>query len=59
MTEGRIDYDRWYPEVPAVMGSKQLAKLLNTKTKSFERGFATGLSPRIGSPVVANSLSSP
>ena len=30
MSDGTIDYDRWYPEVPAVMDTKQLAELLNT-----------------------------
>lgn len=30
MTRDEIDYDRWYPEVPAVMDAKQLAELLNT-----------------------------
>jgi len=25
-----FDYDRWYPEVPAVMDAKQLADLLHT-----------------------------
>ena len=25
-----FDYDRWYPEVPAVMDAKQLAELLQT-----------------------------
>ncbi|MEX0667352.1 MAG: hypothetical protein WD313_03385 [Acidimicrobiia bacterium] len=26
----RIDYERWYPEVPAVMDTRQLADLLHT-----------------------------
>jgi hypothetical protein len=30
MAKGSIDYDRWYPEVPAVMDSKQLAEFLYT-----------------------------
>ena len=26
----RIDYERWYPEVPAVMDTRELAQLLHT-----------------------------
>lgn len=27
---GEIDYDRWYPGVPAAMDTHQLAELMNT-----------------------------
>ena len=29
MSDGIIDYDRWYPEVPAVMDTSQVAELLS------------------------------
>ena len=45
MTEGRIDYARWYPEVPAVMDTKQLAGLLNTNEQIIRAWVRDGVIP--------------
>lgn len=38
MTGGTIDYERWYPEVPAVLDTKQLAVLLHTNEQIVRAG---------------------
>ena len=45
MAEGSIDYDRWYPEVPAVMDSKQLAELLHTNEQIVRAWVREGIIP--------------
>jgi hypothetical protein len=45
MPEGRIDYDRWYPEVPAVMDSRQLAHLLHTNEQIIRAWVREGIIP--------------
>ena len=45
MTEGTVDYDRWYPEVPAVMDTKQLAELLNTNEQIVRAWVREGIIP--------------
>ena len=41
----QIDYDTWYPEVPAVMDSKQLADLLNTSDQMVRAWTREGVIP--------------
>lgn len=43
--EEEIDYERWYPEVPAVMDSKQLAELLNTSDQIVRAWAREGIIP--------------
>jgi excisionase family DNA binding protein len=45
MTGSEIDYDRWYPEVPAVMDAKQLAELLNTSDHIVRAWVREGIIP--------------
>ncbi len=45
MTSGGIDYDRWYPEVPAVMDASQLAELLNTSDQIVRAWVREGVMP--------------
>lgn len=45
MTDGPIDYDRWYSEVPAVMDTKQLAELLNTNEQIVRAWVREGIIP--------------
>ena len=40
-----IDYDRWYPDVPPVMDTKQLAELLNTSDQIIRQWTRAGLIP--------------
>ena len=42
---GEIDYDRWYPEVPAVMDTKQLAELLSTNEQIVRAWVREGIIP--------------
>ncbi|MBT8251062.1 MAG: helix-turn-helix domain-containing protein [Acidimicrobiia bacterium] len=42
---GEIDYDRWYPEVPAVMDTKQLADLLSTNEQIVRLWVREGIIP--------------
>jgi len=42
---GTIDYERWYPEVPAVMDTKQLAVLLNTNQQIVRAWVREGIIP--------------
>ena len=42
---GEIDYDRWYPEVPAVMDTKQLAELLSTNEQIVRLWVREGVIP--------------
>jgi len=42
---GTIDYERWYPEVPAVMDTKQLAVLLNTNEQIVRAWVREGIIP--------------
>jgi excisionase family DNA binding protein len=44
MGEG-VDYDRWYPEVPAVMDTKQLAELLSTNEQIVRAWVRDGIIP--------------
>lgn len=45
MSEGLIDYDRWYPEVPAVMDTRQLAYLLSTNEQIVRLWVREGIIP--------------
>ena len=45
MTGGTIDYQRWYPEVPAVMDTRQLAGLLNTNEQIVRAWVREGIIP--------------
>ena len=45
MKGGTIDYERWYPEVPAVMDTKQLAVLLNTNDQIVRAWVREGIIP--------------
>ena len=45
MIGGEIDYDRWYPEVLAVMDAKQLAELLNTSDQIVRAWVREGIIP--------------
>ncbi len=42
---GEIDYGRWYPEVPAVMDTKQLAQLLSTNEQIVRAWVREGIIP--------------
>ena len=42
---GEIDYDRWYPEVPAVMDTRQLAELLSTNEQIVRAWVREGIIP--------------
>lgn len=44
MTSG-IDYDRWYPEVPPVRNTHQLADLLNTNEQIIRAWVREGIIP--------------
>ena len=57
MTEGTIDYDRWYPEVPAVMDTKSnfakdiralAAKITGVRAAQSSRGWLSGFLSRDG-----------
>jgi hypothetical protein len=41
----RIDYERWYPEVAAVMDTRQLAELLNTNEQIIRGWVREGIVP--------------
>ena len=45
MSEGLIDYDRWYPEVPAVMDTRELASLLSTNEQIVRLWVREGIIP--------------
>ena len=45
MKGGTVDYERWYPEVPAVMDTKQLAVLLNTNDQIVRAWVREGIIP--------------
>jgi excisionase family DNA binding protein len=45
MTSGTIDYDRWYPEVPAVMDTKQVSELLQTNEQIVRAWVREGAIP--------------
>ncbi len=40
-----FDYNRWYPEVPAVLDVKQLAQLLNTNDQIIRQWVREGIIP--------------
>jgi len=40
-----FDYDRWYPEVPAVMDARQLAELLQTSDQIIRLWVREGIIP--------------
>ena len=42
---GTIEYDRWYPEVPAVMDTHQLTELLKTDEQIVRAWVREGLIP--------------
>ena len=42
---GEIDYDRWYPEVPPVMDTRQLAELLSTNEQIVRAWVREGIIP--------------
>ena len=41
----QIDYAQWYPDVPPVMDSKQLAELLNTNEQIIRAYARDGVIP--------------
>jgi hypothetical protein len=41
----RIEYAEWYPEVPAVMDSDQLAELLHTNVQIIRGWVRAGILP--------------
>ncbi len=45
MSGDSIDYDRWYPDVPAVMDTKQLAELLHTNEQIIRAWVRDGIIP--------------
>ena len=45
MKGGTIDYERWYPEVPAVLDTKQLTVLLNTNDQIVRAWVREGIIP--------------
>lgn len=47
---GKIDYDRWYLEVPAVMDTHQLAELLNTNEQIVRAQVREGIFPAYRKP---------
>lgn len=42
---GEIDYDDWYPDVPPVMETKQLAELLHTNEQIVRAWVREGTIP--------------
>ncbi len=42
---GEIDYDRWYPEVPAILDTRQLAELLHTNEQIVRAWVREGIIP--------------
>jgi len=40
-----VDYDRWYPEVPAVMDTAPLAELLHTNVQIIRGWVREGILP--------------
>jgi hypothetical protein len=53
-----FDYDRWYPEVPAVEDAKQLADLLQTSDQIVRLWVGRGSSPPTAKREAASSTSS-
>ena len=53
--KGTIDYDGWYPEVPAVMDIHRPAELLSTASRLSTLGYGKG-SPR---RIVSRGATSP
>ena len=45
MTDRTIDYDRWYPEVPAVLDTNQLADQLHTNEQNIRPWVREGIIP--------------
>lgn len=45
-----ITYERWYPDVPAVMDSKELAELLSTSDQIVRTGAREGVIPSHRAP---------
>jgi DNA-binding transcriptional MerR regulator len=45
VTEGSIEYDQWYPEVPAVLDTNQLADLLHTNEQKIRPWVREGIIP--------------
>jgi predicted DNA-binding transcriptional regulator AlpA len=41
----QIDYDHWYPEVPAVMDTRQMADLLHTNEQIIRGWVREGILP--------------
>lgn len=42
---GEIDYNRWYPEVPPVMDTRQLAELIHTNEQIIRAWVRDGTIP--------------
>jgi len=45
VTDRTIDYDRWYPEVPAVLDTNQLADQLHTNEQNIRPWVREGYHP--------------
>lgn len=55
MTDRSIDYDRWYPEVPAVLDTNQLADLLHTNEQIIRAWSVWASSQLTANPAAARS----
>ena len=40
-----VDYDRWYPDVPAILDTKQLGELLQTNDQIIRAWVREGVIP--------------
>jgi hypothetical protein len=45
MSDGLIDYNQWYPDVPATMDTRQLAELLHTNEQIIRGWVREGVIP--------------
>ncbi len=52
-----IKYEDWYPEVPPVMETKDLAELLHTNEQIIRAWVREGTMPPIASPAAASTPS--
>lgn len=52
-----VDYDDWYPEVPPIMDTKQLAELVHTNEQIIRAGAVKEPSPNTDNQADANTPS--